>query len=135
RSDLTAQALVDRRNAHFASYKDATIVTVNPPPIRGLGTAAGFDFMLEDVGGVGHEKLMQARNQLLAAAKNEPNLAQVRAVGLEDNPSFKIDIDREKAAALGVTLSDIDQTFSVLWGSRYVNNFMYTATRIKKVFV
>ncbi|HEX9431165.1 MAG TPA: efflux RND transporter permease subunit, partial [Burkholderiales bacterium] len=57
-SDLTAQALVDRMNAHFASYKDATIVTVNPPPIRGLGTAAGFDFMLEDVGGVGHEKLM-----------------------------------------------------------------------------
>jgi multidrug efflux pump len=134
-SDLTAQALVNRVNAHFAVYKDATIVAVNPPPIRGLGTAAGFDFMLEDVGGVGHEKLMQARNQLLSAAKSDPDLAQVRAVGLEDNPTYKIDIDREKAAALGVTLSDIDQTFSVLWGSRYVNNFMDTDNRIKKVYV
>jgi len=135
RPDLTAQALVNRLNAHFAAYKDATIVAVNPPPIRGLGTAAGFDFMLEDVGGVGHAKLMQARNQLLAAAKSDPDLAQVRPNGLEDNPTYKIDIDREKAAALGVTLSDIDQTFSVLWGSRYVNNFMDTDNRIKKVYV
>jgi len=134
-SGLTAQALVNRLNAHFAAYKDATIVAVNPPPIRGLGTAAGFDFMLEDVGGLGHDKLMQARNQLLAAAKGDADLTQVRAVGLEDNPTFKIDIDREKAAALGVTLSDIDQTFSVLWGSRYVNNFMDTDNRIKKVYV
>ena len=133
--DVTAQALVNRLNAHFAAYKDATIVAVNPPPIRGLGTAAGFDFMLEDVGGLGHDKLMQARNQLLVAAKSDTNLAQVRANGLEDNPTFKIDIDREKAAALGVTLSDIDQTFSVLWGSRYVNNFMDTDNRIKKVYV
>jgi hydrophobe/amphiphile efflux-1 (HAE1) family protein len=135
RSDLTAQALVNRLNAHFASYKDATIIAVNPPPIRGLGTAAGFDFMLKDVGGVGHDKLMQARSQLLAAARNDPSLAQVRAVALEDNPTYKIDIDREKAAALGITLSDIDQTFSVLWGSRYVNNFMDTDNRIKKVYV
>jgi hydrophobe/amphiphile efflux-1 (HAE1) family protein len=134
-SDATAQALVDRLNAHFASYKDATIVAVNPPPIRGLGTSAGFDFMLKDVGGVGHDKLMQARNQLLAAAKSDPNLSQVRPNGLEDNPTFTIDIDREKAAALGVTLSDIDQTFSILWGSRYVNNFIDTDNRIKKVFV
>jgi hydrophobe/amphiphile efflux-1 (HAE1) family protein len=131
----TAQALVNRINAHFASYQDATIVAVNPPPIRGLGTAAGFDFMLEDVGGVGHEKLMQARNQLLAAAKHDPNLAQVRAVGLEDNPTYKMDIDREKAATLGVALTDVDQTFSVMWGSRFVNNFLDTDNRIKKVYV
>ncbi|HYL25984.1 MAG TPA: efflux RND transporter permease subunit [Burkholderiales bacterium] len=131
----TAQALVNRINAHFASYQDATIVAVNPPPIRGLGTAAGFDFMLEDVGGVGHEKLMQARNQLLAAAKRDPNLAQVRAVGLEDNPTYKMDIDREKAATLGVALTDVDQTFSVMWGSRFVNNFLDTDNRIKKVYV
>jgi multidrug efflux pump len=131
----TAQALVNRINAHFASYQDATVVAVNPPPIRGLGTAAGFDFMLEDVGGVGHEKLMQARNQLLAAAKHDPNLAQVRAVGLEDNPTYKLDIDREKAATLGVALTDVDQTFSVMWGSRFVNNFLDTDNRIKKVYV
>ena len=134
-ADLTAQALVDRVNTRFATYKDATIVAVNPPPIRGLGTAAGFDFMLEDVGGVGHEALMQARNQLLAVAKGDPGLAQVRANGLDDNPTFKIDIDREKASVLGVALADVDQTFSVLWGSRYINNFMDTDNRIKKVYV
>jgi hydrophobe/amphiphile efflux-1 (HAE1) family protein len=133
--DLSAQALVDRLNKRFASYQDAAIVATNPPPIRGLGTAAGFDFMLEDVGGVGHQALMQASNQLLAAARQDPELAQVRVNGLADNPTFKIDIDREKASALGVALTDVDQTFSVLWGSRYVNNFLDTDNRIKKVYV
>ena len=131
---LTAQALVDRVNKHFASYKDAAILAYNPPPIRGLGTAAGFDLMLEDVGGVGHEALMQARNQLLASARKDPDIAQVRANGLDDNPTFKIDIDREKASVLGVALTDVDQTFSVLWGSRYINNFIDTDNRIKKVY-
>jgi multidrug efflux pump len=131
---LTAQALVDRVNTHFASYKDAAILAFNPPPIRGLGTAAGFDLMLEDVGGVGHDALMQARNQLLAMARQDPEIAQVRANGLDDNPTFKIDIDREKASVLGVSLTDVDQTFSVLWGSRYINNFIDTDNRIKKVY-
>jgi len=134
-ADLTAQALVDRLNRHFASYKDATILAFNPPPIRGLGTAAGFDLMLEDVGGVGHEALMQARNQLLAMARQDPGIAQARANGLDDNPTFKIDIDREKASVLGVSLTDVDQTFSVLWGSRFINNFIDTDNRIKKVYV
>src|SRR5882672_10359050 len=134
-ADLTAQALVERLNTRFASYRDATILAFNPPPIRGLGTAAGFDLMLEDVGGVGHDALMQARNQLLATAKKDPGIAQVRANGLDDNPTYKIDIDREKASALGVSLTDVDQTFSVLWGSRFVNNFIDTDNRIKKVYV
>jgi multidrug efflux pump len=132
--DLTAQALVERLNTRFASYKDATILAFNPPPILGLGTAAGFDLMLEDVGGAGHEALMQARNQLLAMARQDPDIAQVRANGLDDNPTFKIDIDREKASVLGVSLTDVDQTFSVLWGSRYINNFIDTDNRIKKVY-
>ena len=129
-----AQALVNRLNAHFASYKDATIFALNPPPVRGLGTSAGFDFELKDVGGVGHDALMQARNQLIALARQDPDLAQVRPNGLDDTPGFKLDIDREKASVLGVALSDIDQTFSILWGSRFVNNFLDTDNRIKKVY-
>ncbi len=133
--DLVAQALVDRINARYASYKDANIVAFNPPQIQGLGTAAGFDFELTDAGGIGHDKLLQARNQLLAMAKQDPNLSNVRPNGLDDNPTFKLDVDREKATVLGVAPSDIDQSFSILWGSRYVNNFLDTDNRIKKVYV
>jgi hydrophobe/amphiphile efflux-1 (HAE1) family protein len=131
---LVAQKVADRLNAHFASYQDANIAAFSPPPIQGLGTAAGFDFQLKDVGGVGHAALMQTRNQLLAAAKQDPDLAQVRPNGLDDNPTYKIDIDREKASVLGVALSDIDQSFSILWGSRFINNFLDTDSRIKRVY-
>ena len=133
--DLSVQALVKRISARFASYGNAVIIPVNPPPIRELGTASGFDFELEDRGGVGHDRLMQARDQLISLARKEPTLALVRANGLDDNPTFTIDIDREKASAFGVTATDIDQSFSIAWGSRYVNNFLDTDGRIKKVFV
>jgi hydrophobe/amphiphile efflux-1 (HAE1) family protein len=133
--DLSAKALSDRILKHFASNKDAVIVPISPPPIRGLGTSAGFDFELEDRGGLGHDALSKARVQLLALAKKDPDLAQVRFSGQEDNPTFKVNIDREKAAALGVSTTDIDQTFSISWGSRYVNNFLDTDNRIKKVYV
>ncbi len=132
--ELVAQRVVERLNARFASYHDANIVAVNPPPIQGLGSAAGFDFQLKDIGGVGHEALMQARSQLLAMARQDPDLAQVRANGLEDNPTYKIDIDREKASVLGVALSDIDQSFSILWGSRFINNYLDSDNRIKRVY-
>lgn len=134
-ADLSVQALVKRVSARFASYGNAVIIPVNPPPIRELGTASGFDFELEDRGGIGHDRLVQARDELLALARKEPAIAFVRANGLDDNPTFRIDVDREKASALGVSLSDIDQSFSIAWGSAYVNNFLDTDGRIKKVFV
>ena len=135
RADLKAQAVLARTARHFASYQDAVIIPINPPSIPALGTASGFDFELEDRGGLGHVKLMQARDQLIAMARQNPNLALVRPNGLSDNPTYQIDIDREKASALGVNLSDVDQTFSIAWGSRYVNNFLDTDGRIKKVYV
>jgi hydrophobe/amphiphile efflux-1 (HAE1) family protein len=134
-SDQSVKALSDRISKHFASYKDAVILPISPPAIRGLGTSSGFDFQLEDRGGLGHDALAKARDQLLAMAKQDPNLAGVSFNGQEDNPTFKVDIDREKAAALGVSAADIDQTFSISWGSRYVNNFLDTDGRIKKVYV
>ncbi len=135
RADLKAQAVLARTAKHFASYKDAVIVPINPPSIPALGTASGFDLELEDRGGLGHEKLIQARDQLLALARQDPNLTLVRANGLNDNPTYKIDIDREKASAFGINLSDVDQTFSIAWGSKYVDNFLDTDGRIKKVYV
>jgi multidrug efflux pump len=120
---------------HFGSYKNALVYPVNPPSIPELGTAAGFDFELQDRAGVGHEKLMEARNMLLGMAAKDPTLAQVRPNGLNDTPQFKVDIDHEKASALGVSLSAIDQTFSIAWASQYVNNFLDTDGRIKKVYL
>ncbi|QQC63611.1 efflux RND transporter permease subunit [Paraburkholderia ginsengisoli] len=134
-SDQKVQALVGRLYMHFAGYKTAVVFPVNPPSIPELGTAAGFDFQLQDRAGIGHEKLMEARNMLLGLAAKDPTLAQVRPNGLNDTPQFRVNIDREKAQALGVSVSDIDQTFSIAWASAYVNNFLDTDGRIKKVYL
>ncbi|MDB5865284.1 MAG: multidrug efflux transporter permease, partial [Betaproteobacteria bacterium] len=133
--DLKVQTLVRRISQHFGSYKDAVIVPINPPPIRELGTASGFDFELKNLGGRSHDELMQARNQLLDMARKDPTLTLVRPNGLEDNPMYKIAIDREKASALGVNLSDIDQTFSISWASKFINFFLDTDGRLKRVYM
>ncbi|WP_254221889.1 efflux RND transporter permease subunit [Burkholderia multivorans] len=135
RADQKVQALVGRVFAHYAHYKDASVIAVNPPSIPELGTASGFDFELTDNASLGHDTLMAARNQLLGMAAHDPVLALVRPNGLPDAPQFKVDIDREKAQALGVSVSDVDQTFSIAWASAYVNNFLDTDGRIKKVYV
>ncbi|WP_250537852.1 MULTISPECIES: efflux RND transporter permease subunit [unclassified Caballeronia] len=129
------QALVGRTFGAFAGYKNALVFPVNPPSIPELGTASGFDFELQDRAGLGHEKLMQARGMLLGMAAKDPALAQVRPNGLDDAPQFKVSIDRQKALAQGVDPSMIDQTFSIAWASRYVNNFLDTDSRIKKVYM
>jgi multidrug efflux pump len=134
-ADQKVQALVGRLFMHFAGYKNALVYPVNPPSIPELGTAAGFDFELQDRAGVGHAALMAARNQLLGMAAKDPVLAQVRPNGLNDTPEFNVSIDHEKASALGVSLATIDQTFSIAWASAYVNNFLDTDSRIKKVYL
>jgi multidrug efflux pump len=129
------QALVGRVNQHFASYKDGQVIAVNPPSIPELGTAAGFDLELEDAAGLGHDALIQARNTLLGAAAANPDLSRVRPNGLNDTPQFKVNIDREKATALGLTAAGIDQAFAVAWGASYVNNFLDVDNRVKRVYV
>jgi multidrug efflux pump len=133
--DLSVEALSNRIKKRFGASNLAIIFPTSPPPIRGLGNAAGFDFQLQDRAGLGHEALARARDQLLGAARTHPDLAQVRYNGVADSPGFKIDIDREKAGAYGVSPADADQAFSIAWGSRYVNNFLDTDNRIKKVYV
>ncbi|HWA42543.1 MAG TPA: efflux RND transporter permease subunit [Hypericibacter adhaerens] len=129
------QAIIQRLAKAFAAYKYAVVIPINLPPIPALGTASGFDFELEDIAGLGHNALMAARNQLLAAANKDPVLTLVRPNGLDDQPQFSVEIDREKASALGVTLTAIDQTFSIAWASSYVNNFLDIDNRIKRVYV
>jgi multidrug efflux pump len=135
RADQKVGALVGRMFGQFAGYKDAMIFPVNPPSIPELGTASGFDFELQDRSGVGHAKLMEARNMLLGMASKDPTLAQVRPNGLNDTPQFKVSVDREKANALGLSPATIDNVFSIAWASSYVNNFLDVDNRIKKVYV
>ncbi|AJY18998.1 efflux RND transporter permease BpeB [Burkholderia multivorans] len=134
-ADQKVQALIGRMFGRYSGYKDAIVIPFNPPSIPELGTAAGFDFELTDNAGLGHDALMAARNQLLGMAAKDPTLQGVRPNGLNDTPQYKVDIDREKANALGVTADAIDQTFSIAWASKYVNNFLDIDGRIKKVYV
>ncbi|SAK52696.1 hydrophobe/amphiphile efflux-1 (HAE1) family protein [Caballeronia catudaia] len=135
KADEKVAALVGRTYGHFAGYKNALVFPINPPSIPELGTASGFDFELQDRAGLGHEKLMEARAMLLGMAAKDPSLAQVRPNGLNDTAQFKVNIDREKAQSQGVDPSTIDQTFSIAWASKYVNNFLDTDSRIKKVYM
>ncbi len=118
----------------LAKIKDARIFVIYPPPIRGLGNAAGVAFMLKDVSGQGHAALMAARNQILFDAMQDPRLTKVRPNGQEDRPQYKVEIDRHKARALGLSLDDINDTLSTAWASTYVNDFIHNA-RVKQVYV
>lgn len=128
------QAIAARALASFSKIKDAMVFPFVPPAISQLGTSSGFNLRMQDLGGLGQEKLMQARNQFLALAAEDKRLVGVRPNGQEDNPQFKLDINQEKAAALGVSLSDINSTFSTAWAASYVNDFIDRG-RVKKVFV
>ncbi|WP_035057035.1 efflux RND transporter permease subunit [Andreprevotia chitinilytica] len=134
RPDQHVGAIAGRAMGAFMQIKDAMVFAFAPPAVLELGNATGFDFQLQDRSGLGHEKLIQARNQLLGMASKNPNLVAVRPNGMEDTPQYQIDIDREKARALGLSLSDINDTLSTAWGSSYVNDFLDKG-RIKKVYL
>jgi multidrug efflux pump len=128
------QAIIARAFVGLSQIKDATIFPLNPPPIPELGVSAGFDLELEDQGGLGHARLTAARNQLLGMAAKNPDVAQVRPNGMDDTAELKIDIDWDKASALGVAPADIDTALSANLGSAYVNNFV-DGNRVQQVIV
>ncbi|EGX6953732.1 efflux RND transporter permease subunit [Aeromonas hydrophila] len=132
--DRSANAIIGRAMGYLFSIKEAQVFAFNLPPIPELGTATGFDFFLQDRAGVGHDKLMAARNQLLGMAAQDPNLVRVRPNGMEDTPQLDIKIDYEKALAQGLSISDINSTLSSAWGSAYVNDFVDRG-RVKKVYL
>jgi len=128
-------AIVSRATRAFSQIKDGLVFPFNLPAIIELGTATGFDFELIDQANLGHNQLTQARNQLLGMIKVHSDLlVRVRPNGLEDTPQFKLDIDQEKAQALGVSVSDINQTISTALGGTYVNDYIDRG-RVKKVYV
>ena len=119
----SAQALAGRAFGALMGIRDAFVFPLSPPPISELGNAAGFTFRLQDRGGLGHDALLAARNQLLGMASKSPVLTQVRPDGLEDAPQLQIDLDRDKASALGVNFDAINSTLSTALGSAYINDF------------
>ena len=130
----SAQALAGRAFGALSKVRDAFIFPLSPPPIPELGTASGFSFRLQDRGGLGHEVLLGARNQLLGMASKDPVLAGIRPDGLEDAAELELSIDREKAASQGVSFAAINSAISTGFGSNYVNDFP-NAGRLQRVVV
>jgi len=133
-AEQKVQSIVGRSMGYFMQFKDAMVFAMAPPSIPQLGTATGFNFQLQDLAGQGHDALMGARNQLLGLAAQDPRLTGVRPNGQEDTPQFKLDLDLEKAAALGVSTNDINSVFSTAWAATYVNDFVDKG-RVKRVYV
>ncbi len=129
-----AASVAARAMGALGTIKDAMVFTIMPPSVPGLGNATGFDLQLVDRGGLGHQRLVDARNQLLGMAAQDPRLAGVRPNGLEDTPQYRVEVDREKARALGLSLADINTTLSAAWGSSYVDDFTDNG-RVKRVYV
>lgn len=133
-SDRTAAAIAERLNAHFRKSRDAQMFVLNPPPIRGLGSSAGFEMWLQDAGGAGNTALTAARQQLTQLANEEPRLSQVRLSGLEDTPQLKVDMDDDALTAFQITPANANSTLSIAWGGLYVNDFVDRG-RVKRVYV
>lgn len=130
----SAAEIAGRATGYFSQFRDAIVFALAPPAIPALGNATGFNLQLQDLGGQGHQALIDARDQLLMLANQDPRLMGVRHAGLNDTPQLKVDVDRQKAAAFGVSLNSINQTFSTAWGSSYVNDFIDNG-RVKRVYV
>jgi HAE1 family hydrophobic/amphiphilic exporter-1 len=134
RADMKVNALVGRAMAKFARIRNARVFAFPPPAVFELGRVGGFDLQLQDRSGLGHKALMAARNQMLDMAARDPRLIRVRPSGLEDVTQYHVDVDWEKAGALGVPISAIHNTISAAFGSAYVNDFIQGG-RVKRVYV
>jgi HAE1 family hydrophobic/amphiphilic exporter-1 len=134
RPDLKVKAIAGRAMRAFSGINEAMVFTFPPPPVIELGMAVGFDLQLQDRGGLGHDKLMEARNQLLQNAAKDPRLVRVRPNGMEDVPEYRIDVDWDKAGTLGVPITSIHNAIASAFGSSYVNDFIQ-AGRVKRVYV
>ncbi|MGB3623243.1 MAG: efflux RND transporter permease subunit, partial [Ketobacter sp.] len=126
--------VIGRAWGALSSVRDAVIFPLNPPSIPELGTATGFEFQLKEIGGQGHAALTDARNMLLGMAMQEKKLIGVRPEGMEDTSQLRVDVDREKAGALGISINEINTTLGIALGSSYINDFVNKG-QVQKVIV
>ncbi|MEA3341626.1 MAG: efflux RND transporter permease subunit, partial [Chloroflexota bacterium] len=134
RADLHVKAITGRAMRAFSQIKEGMVFAFPPPAVIELGQASGFDLQLQDRGDLGHAKLMAARNQLYGMAAKDPRLVKVRPNGMQDVPEYRVDVDWNKAGALGIPIASIHNTIAAAFGSAYVNDFIQ-AGRVKRVFV
>ncbi len=132
--ELKAQAVARRAQQAFSKITEANVFAFTPPAVSELGTSTGFEVQLVDRAGQGHDALIAARNQLLGGASQHPDLTRVRPSGQEDTTQYKIDIDQEKASALGLSMATVNQTLAAAWGGSYVNDFVDRG-RVKRVYI
>lgn len=131
---LSVSAVAERATQAFSQIRDAFVFAFAPPAVPELGIAGGFNFYIKDNIGLGHEQLLAARNRLLEMASQSPLLVNVRPNGQEDTPQFRIAIDVAKAAALGVSNADINNTLQAAWGGQYIDDFIDRG-RVKRVMI
>lgn len=129
-----APAIAMRAMRAFSKIRDAQIFVLVPPAVQELGNSSGFDVEMEDRTNLGHAGLMRARSEFLKLAARDPMLSAVRPNGLDDTPQLHIDVDMEKATALGVAIADIDNTLNAAWGGQFINNFVDRG-RVKRVYM
>lgn len=134
RGDQHADEISNRAYMPLMSFREGLAFAFNIPAIPELGVATGFDMYLQDLAGNGHAELTRVRKEYVAAAQESELLMQVRNNGQEDTPEYKLNLDYEKAMALGLSISDINSTLSAAWGSAYIDNFM-ERSRVKKVYI
>ncbi|MBN1613925.1 MAG: efflux RND transporter permease subunit [Deltaproteobacteria bacterium] len=134
RGDLKVKAIAERATRNLANIRNARIFAFAPPAVPELGMSLGFDFQLLDRGGLGHQALMEAQNQLLGIVAEDPRVVKVRPNSMADVPEYRIDVDWEKAGALGVPITSIHRTLSAAFGSAYINDFIHGG-RVKRVFI
>ncbi len=134
RADLKSKAVSGRAMAAFSRIRNAMVFAFPPPAVLELGNARGVDFQLLDRGGIGHTALMNARNQLLGMAAQDPRLTSVRPNGMEDVSEYRVDVNWEQAGAQGVPIGAIHSTISSAFGSSYVNDFIQSG-RVKRVYI
>src|SRR5690606_28085496 len=132
--ELGAAAVAQRAMMGLSQIKDALAFAFAPPAMPELGTSAGFVFYLKDNAGLGHDALVQARNQFLGMAAQNPLLVNVRPNGQDDTPQFSIDIDTARASALGIPIADINATLAAAWGGQYIDDFIDRG-RVKRVYM
>ncbi|KQM68599.1 efflux RND transporter permease subunit [Xylophilus sp. Leaf220] len=132
--DQTADAIAKRANAALAKIRDARVLVLLPPAVRGLGANAGFNFHIEDTGALGHDALVKARDRFIAETRKDAQLTGVRSNNLEDAAQFAVDIDDRRAGALGLATADINSTLSTALGGTYVNDFIDRG-RVKRVYM
>ncbi len=134
KASQSVSAVARQVMAHFAGNREGQVIVFQPPPVIGLGNATGFDLELQNTGGLSHEQFLAARNQLLAMAAKDPLLAAVRPNGLDDAPEYKLNIDRGKALAMGISTTDLNNTIEAALASEYVDQFIRDG-RVKQVYI